>query len=84
MEIMVLLLGLERMGVEINTCKMQWDNRNKRRNVYNIHKSVKEEVGSWNCRREEIIWSKLRFGHTGLNSSLKLIGTLKHETGLCD
>jgi hypothetical protein len=34
------------------------------------------------CRREEVMWSRLRFGHTGLNASLWMIG--RHETGLCD
>jgi len=33
-------------------------------------------------KREEDIISRMRFGHTGLNSTLKLIG--KHETGMCE
>ena len=34
-------------------------------------------------RREEAVLSRLRFGHTGLNSTLFLI-IGKHETGRCD
>ena len=33
-------------------------------------------------RTEESVLLRLRFGHTGLNSKLFLIG--KHETGRCD
>ena len=33
-------------------------------------------------RREEIVLTRLRLGHSALNKTLKLIG--KHQTGLCE
>ena len=47
---------------------------------------MQRKVGEMRCgdksRREESVLSRLRFGHTGLNSTLFLIG--KHETGRCE
>ena len=34
------------------------------------------------CRREDVVWSRPRYGHTGLNATLWTIE--RHETGLCD
>ena len=53
----------------------------KVRQFYCTHQSVKEEVGSMGCRREEVVWSRIWFGHRGLNATLWLIG--RHETGMC-
>lgn len=54
----------------------------KERSFDRVHRSVKEEVGSMGCRREEVVWSRLQFGQTSLNATLWMIG--RHETGLCD
>ena len=109
---MVLLMGLERMGVVVNFCwvpahvgvegnekadviaksavrqerviiqvplgrrdvkalfgakglnlrQREWDDSSKGRQFYIMHRSVKEEVGSMGCGREEVVWSRLQFG----------------------
>ena len=60
----------------------RWDGESKGRHLYNVQKSVKvRRVGSGQ-RREEIVLTRLRLGHSGLNKTLKLMG--KHESGLCE
>ena len=59
-----------------------WDSGNTGRHLY----SVQREVGGMRCissdnRKEEVMWSRLRIGHTKLNASLHLIG--RHVNGLC-
>lgn len=58
-----------------------WVDQDKGRHLYNIQPEV--GIGRTECRsrREESIITRLRIGHTGLNSSLKIIG--KHPTGNC-
>ncbi|XP_050975638.1 uridine 5'-monophosphate synthase isoform X1 [Labeo rohita] len=61
--------------------QMYWDDHETGRHLYNIQKSVDAgRIGSRN-RREENIITRLRIGHTGLNSTLYRIG--KHPTGEC-
>lgn len=52
----------------------EWNMETKARMYYNVQKKV-------GGMREDII-SRMRFGHTGLNSTLKIIG--KHENGMCE
>ena len=52
----------------------------KGRWFYKIQRKVGEARGR--SRREETVISRLRFGHTGLNASLFMVG--KHDTGRCD
>lgn len=60
----------------------QWDGEVKGRSFHNLQKSIKvNRVGSGQ-RREEIVLTRLRLGHSGLNSTLNLVG--KHQTGLCE
>ncbi len=53
----------------------------KGRHLYNIQPEVNIGRTESRSRREESIITRLRIGHTGLNSSLKIIG--KHPTGKC-
>ena len=59
-----------------------WNEEKKGRWLYKIQKRIGPMRRSERNRREEIIISRLRIGHTGLNRSLFLIG--KHQTGKCD
>ncbi|XP_035984330.1 uncharacterized protein LOC118557933 [Fundulus heteroclitus] len=59
-----------------------WDEERKGRWLYKIQKRIGQMRITERNRREEIIISRLRMGHTGLNRSLFLIG--KHQTGKCD
>jgi len=58
-----------------------WVDHDKGRHLYNIQPEVGIGRIESRSRREESIITRLRIGHTGLNSSLKLIG--KHPTGKC-
>ncbi len=58
-----------------------WDREVKGRHLYNIQKQVGKGRICLNNRREDIIITRLRIGHSGLNHSLFIIG--KHQTGLC-
>lgn len=58
----------------------KWDNNYKGRHYHNIQKSINVKLFKGKCRREEVIISRLRFGHTGLNATLFLmakVGTAK-------
>ncbi|XP_014880361.1 uncharacterized protein LOC106941759 [Poecilia latipinna] len=59
-----------------------WDEEKKGRWLYKIQKNIGQMRRTERIRREEIIISRFRIGHTGLNRSLFLIG--KHQTGKCD
>lgn len=60
-----------------------WDTCHKGRYFYRIQKTVKKSKISLNLsRREQIIFTHLRTGHSNLNYTLHIIG--KHNTGLCD
>jgi len=56
--------------------------KEKRMWFYKIQRKVGEMRCTGRKRRDETIISRLRFGHTGLNSTLFKIG--KHNTGRCE
>ncbi|XP_042577005.1 uncharacterized protein LOC122136668 [Cyprinus carpio] len=58
-----------------------WDNNLKGRHLYNIQKQVGKGRICFTNRKEDIIITRLRIGHSGLNHSLFIIG--KHQSGLC-
>uniref|UniRef100_A0A3B5QKI5 Reverse transcriptase domain-containing protein n=1 Tax=Xiphophorus maculatus TaxID=8083 RepID=A0A3B5QKI5_XIPMA len=60
----------------------QWEGEKKARFYYSIQKKVGECRKENRNKQEEDIISRLRFGHVGLNSTLKIIN--KHSTGLCN
>ncbi|XP_037536736.1 uncharacterized protein LOC119413748 [Nematolebias whitei] len=60
----------------------QWEEERKGRWFYIIQRKVGEMRRAERNRREETVISRLRFGHTGLNRTLFIIG--KHNTGKCD
>lgn len=60
----------------------QWEEERKGRWLYKIQRRVGGMRNAGRTRREEVIISRLRFGHTGLNGTLFLI--VKHSTGKCD
>ncbi len=67
----------------IRIWQQRWENSSKGSWYYNIVKSVgKKEQFYGRHRKEEVMISRLRMGHTGLNSTLALMG--KHENGMCD
>ncbi|XP_023192676.1 uncharacterized protein LOC111609311 [Xiphophorus maculatus] len=59
----------------------QWDKGSNARFYYSIQRKVGEFRKCSRNKKEEDIISRLRFGHTGLNSTLKIIN--KHDTGFC-
>ena len=65
-------------------CKVwqeSWDSMTTGRHLYSIKPQVKNgEIWGRN-QREEIILTRLRIGHAGLNHTLSKMG--KHPTGLC-
>jgi len=61
----------------------QWEEDIKGRWLYRIQRKVGEIRGKIGRNRiEKRIITRLRLEHTGLNSTLRLMG--KHETGRCD
>ncbi|KAI2647286.1 Ribonuclease H1 [Labeo rohita] len=66
----------------MNKWQIRWDNSSTGRWCY----SITQTVGRMNCqgrnRKEEVWLSRLRLGHTGLNSTMALMGL--RENGLCD
>ncbi|KAI2646942.1 C-type lectin domain family 4 member F [Labeo rohita] len=52
------------------------------RHFHSVQSMVSKGRNSRGSRKEDCVHSKLRLGHTGLNSTLNIIG--KHSTGLCD
>uniref|UniRef100_A0A3Q3AL86 Reverse transcriptase domain-containing protein n=1 Tax=Kryptolebias marmoratus TaxID=37003 RepID=A0A3Q3AL86_KRYMA len=59
----------------------QWDRGSSARFYYSIQEKVGELRKCNRIKKEEDIISRMRFGHTGLNSTLKIIN--KHNTGCC-
>ena len=59
----------------------RWDLEERGRHLYNLQKKV--DIGrSGELKRREEVWiTRLRIGHTGLNSGLQIVG--KHQTGTC-
>lgn len=60
----------------------QWEEERKGRWLYKIQRRVGERRATGRSRREGVVVSRMRFGHTGLNSTLLLMG--KHNSGKCD
>lgn len=66
-----------------NEWQRDWDEDVKGRFYYSFQKEVKGAgMGSGLTRKEEDLITRLRFGHTRLNSTLNLIGKL--PTGQCE
>lgn len=63
-------------------CLAQWDREGKGRYYYGIQRAAGHCRRSHNSKREDDIISKVRFGHTGLNNTVKKMN--KHETGKCE
>ena len=59
-----------------------WDRESRGRHLYQIQQNVRTARVAGKGRREEIVMTRLRIGHSALNKMLKLIG--KHNTGLCE
>ncbi len=61
----------------------KWNIDNKGRHLYNIKKMVdtKKSISGRN-RKEEVIITRMRLGHSGLNASLFVTGG--HENGFCE
>ena len=60
----------------------KWDNEVKGRHLYNIQKSIRvKRIGSGR-RKEEVVLTRLRLGHSALNKTLQVVG--KHQDGLCE
>lgn len=51
----------------------KWDTDTKWRHYYSIQKSIKVKGFKGKCRRDEVFFSRLRFGHMGLKSTLYLM-----------
>ena len=68
------------MGKEI--WQKRWEDDQKGRKYHNIQKSVITKIFKERNRREEIIMTRLRVGHTGLNDTINLIG--KKNTDKCE
>lgn len=60
----------------------QWEEERKGLWLYKIQRRVGETRSIGRRRREEMIISRLRFGHIGLNNTLFVIG--KHNTEICN
>ncbi|XP_027861616.1 uncharacterized protein LOC114137195 [Xiphophorus couchianus] len=60
----------------------QWEEDRTGRWLYSIQRKVGAMRRTGQNRKEETVISRLRFGHTRLNSNLFKIG--KHRTGSCD
>lgn len=60
----------------------QWEEERRGRWLYKIQRGVGVRRATGRSKRAEEVVSRLRFGHTGLNSTLFLIG--KHDSGKGD
>lgn len=65
-----------------NKCQTLWDNGKTGRQFYNIQNKVGKDRNTNRRKKEEDIFSRLRYGHTRLNNTLVL--TKKHANGSCD
>ncbi len=68
-------------GINTNW-QLFWDNELKGRHLHSVQTMVGRGRNSRGRRKEDCVISRLRLGHTGLNSTLHIIR--KHPTGLCD
>ena len=64
-----------------NKWQAMWNREGKGRNLYKIQENGGGRDVLRLRRGEESVITKLRLGHTRLNSTLKLVG--KHTTGRC-
>uniref|UniRef100_A0A3B3Q2D7 Reverse transcriptase domain-containing protein n=1 Tax=Paramormyrops kingsleyae TaxID=1676925 RepID=A0A3B3Q2D7_9TELE len=62
--------------------QQQWDRESKGRHLYGLQNKVGTTRNWGGPRREETVRTRLRIGHSNLNSSLHIIG--KHPTGFCE
>lgn len=84
-----LVIPLSRPEVKVliytNVSKLwqaEWKEEKRGRHLYKVHRHVTFSKSGYAGRQEEVWFSRLRIGHTGLNSSLFKIQ--KHLTGLCE
>ncbi len=63
-------------------CQQYRDLNDTGRHLYNIQEKVRGGRMRGRNRKEEVLLTPLRIGHTGLNQTLCKIG--KHPTGLCE
>ncbi len=59
-----------------------WDREEKGRHLYSIQQKVGRGKITGRNRMEEIIFTRLRIGHCGLNKCLHILG--KHRSGRCE
>ena len=59
----------------------EWDKEKRDRHLYNVQRDISRSKTSYINRQEEVWFSRMRIGHTGLNSSLLVIN--KHPSGTC-
>ncbi|XP_041928461.1 uncharacterized protein LOC121693224 [Alosa sapidissima] len=60
----------------------EWDKEKKGRHLYNIQKNILNNKPMYPNRQEEVWFTRMRIGHTGLNNSLHVVN--KHPTGKCE
>ena len=62
-----------------------WEQENKGRHLFSISSRVNDLVNickrGWIRRKEQVIISRIRIGHTFLNNTLFILG--EHQSGLC-
>lgn len=56
-----------------------WDTGRKGRHLYNIQQSINREEVKGKCRNEEVVYSRLRLGHTRLRATLYIIGKVDSD-----
>ncbi len=67
--------GLIKTAIK-NMWQERWDKGNKGHHLYNIQKQVGLVRNSYGNRKEDVIISRLRTGHSNLNKSLQIIGNM--------
>ena len=59
----------------------EWDRERKGRHLYRVQKKVGGVHNMGGSRREQVVMSRIRIGHSCLNEGLRVMG--KHASGLC-
>ncbi len=79
-----LIVNLSKSEIKsiIKKRQKQWDKEKKGRWFYRIQRKVGEMRSAEKNRRDEMVISRMRFGHTRFNSTLYKMG--KHDTGRCE